>query len=233
MLFLFADVATFSSHLILGFKRKNYRKHISTYNFSILLVSWSIWNVVSHPLCRQHVVDVLVTPPEIHVFINVSAIIVSTSSIMTPPSMRHLVGLVLGEFLISFVLSALEVFNFSMDGSWLTAAGMDIVIFNTAILLVGSTIILGTVTVDKDIKSLTQDMENRLGSASLFEDDLERRKRAVLTALCDAVLTMDSDFKIIESDGGADRVFRRSMLNEMLTDYLKSQEKRKMGFIRP
>jgi len=66
-------------------------------------------------------------------------------------------------------------------------------------------------------------METRLGPSGSFEDDLERRKRAVLTALCDAVLTTGSTFQVTGSDDGADRVFRRPMLNETLTDYFKDQ----------
>jgi hypothetical protein len=93
--------------------------------------------------------------------------------------------------------------------------------FNVAILLIGSTIILGTMTVEKDIKSLAHEMESRLGPSGSFEDDLERRKRAVLTALCDAVLTTSANFTVTGSDDGADRVFRRPMLNEILTDYFK------------
>lgn len=100
---------------------------------------------------------------------------------------------------------------------------MDIVMFNVAILLIGSTIIIGTMTVEKDIKSLAHEMEARLGPSGCFEDDLERRKRAVLTALCDAVLTTGSTFQVTGSDEGADRVFRRPMLNETLTDYFKDQ----------
>jgi len=98
---------------------------------------------------------------------------------------------------------------------------LDIVMFNVAILLIGSTIILGTMTVEKDIKSLAQEMENRLGPAGAFEEDLERRKRAILTALCDAVLTTTATFTVTSSGDGADRIFRRPMLNESLTDYFK------------
>merc|ERR1711920_492434 len=110
-----------------------------------------------------------------------------------------------------------------MDSGWLAAVRLDIVMFNITILLIGSTIILGTMTVEKDIKSLTHEMETRLGPAGAFEDDLERRKRAVLTALCDAVLTTDRDFLIIGSDDAADRAFRKPMLNEVLTDYFKDK----------
>merc|ERR1719436_1504061 len=110
-----------------------------------------------------------------------------------------------------------------MDSGLLSAMHLDVVMFNVAILLIGSTIIIGTMTVEKDIKSLTQDMEARLGPSGSFEDDLERRKRAVLTALCDAVLTTNSSFLVVGSEDGADRVFRRPMLNETLTDYFKDQ----------
>lgn len=223
LLLLVADVAAFSGHLFLGIRRRTYRERVSTYNFYILLVFWSIWNLCSHPLCRQHLMDLFVAPPEIHVTINVAAIAVCSSTVMAPPSMRHLIGLVTCEFLISLVLSSIEVLNFSMDSGWLAAMRLDIVMFNVAILLIGSTIILGTMTVEKDIKSLAHEMETRLGHSGSFEDDLERRKRAVLTALCDAVLTTSAGFTITGSDDGADRVFRRPMLNEVLTDYFKDQ----------
>merc|ERR1719436_1010172 len=108
-----------------------------------------------------------------------------------------------------------------MDSGLLSAMHLDVVMFNVAILLIGSTIILGTMTVEKDIKSLAHEMETRLGPSGSFEDDLERRKRAVLTALCDAVLTTDNTFHISGSDDGADWIFRRPMLNETLTDYFK------------
>merc|ERR1712224_441176 len=65
--------------------------------------------------------------------------------------------------------------------------------------------------------------EHRLGPAGTFEDDLERRKHAVLTALCDAVLTTSATFIVYGSDDGADRIFRRPMLNELLTDYFKDE----------
>merc|ERR1719323_1003579 len=115
------------------------------------------------------------------------------------------------------MLTSIEVLNFHMDSGWLAAVRLDIVMFNVAILLIGSTIILGTMTVEKDIKSLAHEMENRLGPSGSFEDDLERRKRAVLTALCDAVLTTSANFTVTVSADGADRVFRRPMLNEVLT----------------
>lgn len=137
--------------------------------------------------------------------------------------MRHLIGLVTCEFLISLVLSGIEMLNFTMDSGWLATVRLDIVMFNVAILLIGSTIILGTMTVEKDIKSLAQEMETRLGPSGSFEDDLERRKRAVLTALCDAVLTTNATFQVTGSDEGADRVFRRPMFNEMFTDYFKDE----------
>jgi len=135
--------------------------------------------------------------------------------------MRHLIGLVTLEFAISLVLSSLEVMNFNMDSGWLAVVRLDIVMFNVAILLMGSTIIVGTMTVEKDIKNLAHEMGHCLGPSGSFEDDLERRKRAVLTALCDAVLTTSANFTIIGSDDGADRLFRRPMVNEQLTDFLK------------
>jgi len=221
LLLLVTDVVAFSGHLFLGIRRRGYRERLPTCNFWILLVFWSIWNLCSHPLCRQHLMDLFVAPPEIHVTINVAAVAVCSSTVMAPPSMRHLIGLVTCEFLISLILSSIEVLNFTMDSGWLAAMRLDIVMFNVAILLIGSTIILGTMTVEKDIKSLAHEMETRLGHSGSFEDDLERRKRAVLTALCDAVLTTSAGFAITGSDDGADRVFRRPMLNEVLTDYFK------------
>lgn len=234
LILLIADIVVFSGHLFLGIKWRAYRMRVPMYNFYILLVFWSTWNLCSHPLCRQHLVDLFVTPPEIHVTINIAAIAVCSSTIMAQPSMRHLIGLVTCEFLISLVLSSIEflvslmltsieVLNFHMDSGWLAAVRLDIVMFNVAILLIGSTIIIGTMTVEKDIKSLAHEMEARLGPSGCFEDDLERRKRAVLTALCDAVLTTGSTFQVTGSDEGADRVFRRPMLNEILTDYFKDQ----------
>jgi len=220
-LLLFVDVSAFTVHLLLGVKLQAYREQVLAYNFYILSVSWSLWNLCSHPLYRQYVVDLFVAPPEVHMTINIVAIAVCSSQIMAPPSMRHLIGLVTWEFLISLVLSSVEVMNFSMDSSWLAIVRLDIVMFNIAILLIGTTIILGTMTVEKDIKSLAHEMEQRLGSSGAFEEDLERRKRAVLTALCDAVLTTGPTFVINESDDGADRIFRRPMLNEPLTDYFK------------
>lgn len=223
LLLLVADVGAFSGHLVLGIRRRGYRERVPTYNFCILLVFWSIWNLCSHPLCRQYLLDLFVAPPEIHVTINIAAIAVCSTTVMAPPSMRHLIGLVTCEFLISLVLSSIEVLNFSLDSGWLAAMRLDILMFNVAILLIGSTIILGTMTVEKDIKSLAHEMETRLGHSGSFEDDLERRKRAVLTALCDAVLTTSASFTITGSDDGADRIFRRPMLNEVLTDYFKDQ----------
>merc|ERR1712113_1064860 len=152
---------------------------------------------------------------------NVATIALCSTAAMAPPSMRHLIGLVSCEFLISLVLSCLEVLHFSMDIGWFAAVRLDIVMFNITVLLIGSTIILGTMTVEKDIKSLAHEMETRLGPSGSFEDELERRKRAVLNALCDSVLTTDNAFTITGSDDGADRVFRRPMLNEVLTDYFK------------
>mmetsp|Transcript_66541 Transcript_66541/g.124136 ORF Transcript_66541/g.124136 Transcript_66541/m.124136 type:complete len:527 (-) Transcript_66541:89-1669(-) len=223
---LVLDITAFSGHLLLGLRRRSYRQHVPTYNFYILLVFWSIWNLCSHPLCRQHVVDLFVMPPEIHVMINIIAIGVCSSKIMAPPSMRHLIGLVTLEFLISLLLSWVEVMNFSIDSGWLAVARLDIVMFNVTILLIGSTILLGTMTVEKDIKTLASDLEHRLGSSGYFEDDLERRKRAVLTALCDAVLTTNSSFVVSGTDEGADRLFRRSMLNETFTDYFKDESEK-------
>jgi len=66
-------------------------------------------------------------------------------------------------------------------------------------------------------------MDPGIGTPGSFEYDLERRKRAVLTALCDAVFTTNSKFQIVDSEDGADRVFRRAMLNENLTDYFRDQ----------
>lgn len=222
VLFLAIDVAVFTGHLALGIRKRAYREQVLKYNFYILLVFWSMWNLCSHPLCRQHVVDLFVAPPEIHVTINIAAIAVCSSTVMAPPSMRHLIGLVTWEFFISLALSSVEVMNFSVDSSWLAVVRLDIVMFNVAILLIGSTIILGTMTVEKDIKSLAQEMESRLGPGGSFEDDLERRKRAVLTALCDAVVTTNASFVVTGSDEGADRVFLRPMLNECLTDFFKN-----------
>ena len=39
--------------------------------------------------------------------------------------------------------------NFSIDSGWLAVARLDIVMFNVTILLIGSTILLGTMTVEK------------------------------------------------------------------------------------
>jgi hypothetical protein len=222
-LLMVIDVLIFSVHLLLGIKRRSYRERMQSYNFYILLVVWSLWNLFSHPLCRQYVFDLFVESPEIHVTINVAAIVVCSSTIMALPSMRHLIGLVTWEFLISLVLSSIEVMNFTMDSGWLAVVRLDIVMFNVAILLMGSTIIVGSMTVEKDIKNLAHEMEHRLGPAGTFEDDLERRKHAVLTALCDAVLTTSANFIVYGSDDGADRIFRRPMLNELLTDYLKDE----------
>ena len=55
----------------------------------------------------------------------------------------------------------------------------------------------------------------------MWQDDLERRKRAVLTALCDTVLTTNAEFAITVSNESADKLFKRSMLHEFFTDYLK------------
>jgi len=221
LLLLTVDVVAFTGHLLLGMARRGYRERMLTYNFYILLVFWSGWNLCSHPLCRQHLFDLFVAPPEIHVAINVVAIVLCSTAIMAPPSTRHLVGLVTLEFLISLVLSSIEVMNLSIDSGWLAAVRLDIMLFNVSILLIGSMIILGTITVEKDIKNLAHEMG--LGPSGPLKDDLERRKRAVLTALCDAVLTTNSTFTVVGSDEGADRVFRRSMLDELLTDYFRDE----------
>merc|ERR1719393_866065 len=103
--------------------------------------------------------------------------------------------------------------NFTMDSGWLAVVRLDIVMFNVAILLMGSTIIVGSMTVEKDIKNLAHEMEHRLGPAGTFEDELERRKHAVLTALCDAVLTTSATFAVTDGD-------------ERLTEYLKDDAER-------
>merc|ERR1719373_174187 len=97
---LVSDVTVFTGHLLLGIKRRAYQEHVLVYNFYILCVFWSIWNFCSHPLCRQHVVDLFVAPPELHFMINVIAIVVCSSAVMSPPSTRHLIGLVIWEFMI-------------------------------------------------------------------------------------------------------------------------------------
>merc|ERR1719311_678312 len=76
--------------------------------------------------------------------------------------------------------------------------------------------------VEKDIKNIAHSME-RSGS---FEDELERRKHAVLTALCDAVLTTSATFAVTDSDERADRTFKRPMVDELLTEYLKDDAER-------
>ena len=73
------------------------------------------------------------------------------------------------------------------------------------------------------MKSLALDLEHRLCTTGTFEEDLERRKRAVLTALCDAVLTTNSSFVVSGIDDGSEKLFRRSMMNETLTDYFKHE----------
>lgn len=223
VMLLAADVAAFSGHLLVSLRHKSYRERLQVHNFYILLVFWSLWNFCSHPLCRQYGVDLFVEAPELHVAINVVAIAAASSALMAPPSMRHLIGLITWEFAISLVLSSIEVVNSTMESGWLTVVRVDIVMFNIAILLVGSTIIVGTMTVEKDIKNLAQEVEHRFGSAGSFEDDLERRKRAVLTALCDAVLTTNANFQVTGSDDCADRFFRRPMANELFTDYFKDE----------
>jgi len=224
LLLLVLDLSVFSVHLFLAMNQKTYREHITMYNFYILLGFWSLWNLCSHPVCRQYMLELFaVSPPEVHVTINIVATAICSSFVMPPPTLKHLIGLVTGEFLVSLALSSVEVLNFHVDGGWLSAVRLDIVMFNVAILLIGSTIIIGTMTVERDIKSLAFEMETTLGPSGSFEDDLERRKRAVLTALCDAVLTTNSSFLVTGSEENADRIFRRSMLNETLTDYLKDQ----------
>jgi len=229
---LVADVVAFSGHLFFGIKSRAYTETLPTYNFYFLLVFWSVWNFCSHPLCRQHGPELFVAPSEVHLVINVAAIALCSSTVLAPPSTMHVVGLVMCEFLISLGLSsaevlvglaasAIEALSLSLDNGWLSNMQLDIVVFNVAILLIGSTIILGTMTVEKDIKTLASEMENRLGPAGSFDDDLERRKRAILTALCDAVLTTNATFTVTGSGDGADRIFRKPMLNEVLTDYLK------------
>jgi len=229
---LLLDVGAFTGHLFMITKSRAYRERLQTYNFFLLLVFWSVWNFCSHPLSRQRGPELFAGPPEVHLLINVAAIALCSSTVMPPPSTKHLVGLIVVESLISLALSSVEVLigvvisgiealTVSLDNGWLSSMRLDIVMFNVAILLIGSTIILGTMTVEKDIKSLAHEMENCLGPAGAFEEDLERRKRAILTALCDAVLTTTATFTVTGSGDGADRIFRRPMLNETLTDYFK------------
>jgi len=229
---LVLDVGAFTGHLFMMIKSRSYRVRFQTYNFLLLLVFWSVWNLCSHPLSRQRGPELFTSPPEVHLIINVAAIALCSSTVLSPPSTKHLVGLIVFEFLISFALSSVEVLIsvlisgiealiVSLDSGWPSSMRLDIVMFNVAILLIGSTIILGTMTVEKDIKSLAHEMENRLGPAGAFEEDLERRKRAILTALCDAVLTTTAMFTVTGSGDGADRIFRRPMLNKVLTDYFK------------
>ncbi|CAE7459599.1 unnamed protein product [Symbiodinium natans] len=231
----FLDVSIFTGHLMLGYCEPAYRKEFPSNNFWLLTVLWSIWNVLSHPFWRDNVVDFFVVwPQELHTILNIAAIVVcSATQIM--PSWRHLACMVMGEFFLSLALSAAEVLSAFVEALDPTALDsptvrFDLVIFNIAILIIGSTIVLGALNPEKDMKSNDSEalpLTSALHSQA-FEDDLERRKRAVLTALCDTVLTTNAYFAISSSNESADRLFKRPMLHEIFTDYLKdSAEKAK------
>ncbi|CAE7592481.1 unnamed protein product [Symbiodinium pilosum] len=228
MLALFLDVTIFTGHLMLGYCEPAYRKEFPTNNFWVLTALWSIWNMLSHPFWRDNVIDLFVVwPPELHTVLNVTAIVVcSATQIM--PSWRHLACMVMGEFFLSLALSAAEVlsaFVEALDPSAFDSPTVrfDLVIFNIAILIIGSTIVLGALNPEKDMKSGDPDVLSLTSAlhSQAFEDDLERRKRAVLTALCDTVLTTNAYFAISSSNESADRLFKRPMLHEVFTDYLK------------
>jgi len=228
MVALFLDVTIFTGHLMLGYFETAYRKEFPSNNFWLLTVVWSIWNMLSHPFWRDNVLDLFVVwPQELHTILNIAAVVVcSLTQIM--PSWRHLACMVMGEFFLSLALSAAEVLSAFVEALDPTALDsptvrFDLVIFNIAILIIGSTIVLGALNPEKDIKSGDSEALSLTSAlhSQAFEDDLERRKRAVLTALCDTVLTTNAYFAISASNESADRLFKRPMLHEIFTDYLK------------
>eukprot|EP00930_Biecheleria_cincta_P096337 TRINITY_DN88204_c0_g1_i1.p1 TRINITY_DN88204_c0_g1~~TRINITY_DN88204_c0_g1_i1.p1 ORF type:complete len:663 (-),score=120.02 TRINITY_DN88204_c0_g1_i1:20-1972(-) len=224
------DVVIFTGHLLLGLFEAAYRRDLPINNFWLVLVSWSVWNLMSHPFLRETVVDILVVwPQEIHLLINVANVIVCSSTAMIVPSWRHLATLVIGEFALSLAFSAAEVLSSFLEDldrkAWIDAAAvrLDLVIFNIAILIIGSTLVFGSMTAEKDWKLAGCELESGTIHSQAIEDDLERRKRAVLTALCDTVLTTNANFAITSSNEAADKMFKRPMLHEIFTDYLKDQ----------
>jgi len=224
------DIIIFTGHLLLGLFEPTYRKDFPVNNFWLVLVFWSAWNLLSHPFWRENVVDLFVVwPPEVHLMLNVAAVMACSSSGSMLPSWRHLTFLVIGEFLLSLALSGAEAVDSVIEAldrhAWIDAVTVrvDLVIFNAAILVIGSTVVFGSMTTEKDWKAMTAgELESGLLTQAV-EDDLERRKRAVLTALCDTVLTTNAHFAISASNETADRMFKRSMLHEIFTDYLKDQ----------
>lgn len=235
MLILFIDLSVCTGHLMLGFLEPTYRQDFISNHFWLMTVLWSIWNILSHPFWRDNTIDVfIVYPEELHTVLNMVAVLAFTFT-QTVPSWRHLACLIIGEFFLSFALSAAEVSSRMVEALDPTALDsptvrFDLVIFNIAILIIGSTMALGSLGSDKDMLDSTTDglsLASTLRSQA-FEDDLERRKRAVLTALCDTVLTTNAQFAVTMSNESADKLFKRPMLHEFFTDYLKdSAEKAK------
>lgn len=235
MLILFIDLSVCTGHLMLGFFEPTYRQDFISNHFWLMTVLWSIWNILSHPFWRDNTIDVfIVYPEELHTVLNMVAVL-AFSFTQTVPSWRHLACLIIGEFFLSLALSAAEVSSRMVEALDPTALDsptvrFDLVIFNIAILIIGSTMALGSLGSEKDMLDSTTDglsLASTLRSQA-FEDDLERRKRAVLTALCDTVLTTNAQFAVIMSNESADKLFKRPMLHEFFTDYLKdSAEKAK------
>ncbi|CAJ1330513.1 unnamed protein product, partial [Effrenium voratum] len=226
MLALFGDLTMTSAHLMFGFGETFYREDFPHHHFCLLAVLWTVWNLLSHPFWRDSVIDLFVMwPDELHAVLMVASIwAVSATQIF--PSWRHLACLVMGQCFLSFALSAAEVssayvesLDFPLDSP---TVRFDLVIFNIALLIIGTTVALGSLGPEKDGKRDTEGLS--LASAlhsQAFEDDLERRKRAVLTALCDTVLTTNAHFAVTCSNENADKLFKRPMLHEIFTDYLK------------
>eukprot|EP00434_Breviolum_minutum_P012770 symbB.v1.2.011254.t1/scaffold748.1/size165754/8 len=236
MLILFIDLSVCTGHLMLGFFEPTYRQDFISSHFWLMTVLWSIWNILSHPFWRDNTIDVfMVWPEELHSVLNMAAVL-AVSFTQTMPSWRHLACLIIGEFFLSLALSAAEVSSRMVEALDPTAVDsptvrFDLVIFNIAILIIGSTMALGSLGPEKDLMDTSTVDGLPLAStlrSQAFEDDLERRKRAVLTALCDTVLTTNAQFAVTLSNESADKLFKRSMLHEFFTDYLKdSAEKAK------
>ncbi|CAK9103014.1 Uncharacterized protein SCF082_LOCUS48128 [Durusdinium trenchii] len=225
MLILFIDLSVCTGHLMLGFFDPAYRQDFLFSQFWLMAVLWSLWNVLSHPFWRDNIIDIfIVWPEELHTLLNMATVLAFTFT-QTMPSWRHLACLIIGEFLLSLALSAAEAMSRmieAVDGSESNTVRVDLVIFNIAILIIGSTIVLGSLGPDKDADGTPDGLSlaSTLRSQA-FEDDLQRRKRAVLTALCDTVLTTNAHFAIILSNDSADKLFKRPMLHELFTDYFK------------
>lgn len=210
VLLLCVDITVFSSHVLLAVGKKWYSDNLLTLNFYVLFVMWFLWNVLSHPVFRMNLLELFSVPEELHMLINLAGVVACCSPFMPPPSTRKLLIMLMSQLVTSSFLTGLEVNKVPLD--WVRNIKMDVGVANLVFLTVGLVIVVvTTVASEKDSKFTSVQ--------AMINDDLESRKRAVLTALCDAVLTTDTSFTINGSVESADRIFRRPMQDASLLDF--------------